>query len=500
MGIVIRQGAKYSLVAYVGVLVGALTNLFLMPAFLSPEQIGVFRQILANATLLSAIVLAGMPQVIDRFHPYFEGKRHDAFFSMSMAYTLMAFAGLSLLLWWGKTLYLGLYIDKSPHVELYFYYLFPLTLGMAFQSIIEAWCRAYLRIAVPALFRDFFLKATIALLVVAVGVHWIAFGRVFDAVAAYYIIAVLGLTAYLYRLHRFRLFPAGWWAMVQGRLREMMEYAVFILMGGLSIVVVNQADIMMLGMLLGEADTGIYTIAFFMANVIEIPRRAISQITTPLISRAWAKQAIGELSELYCRSAINQMLIGGALFLLIWLNRKEIFVIMPQGEVYRQGMQVLFWVGLARFFDMAMGVNNEILLQSRYYKFALLSNILLAVLVIATNWWFIPWMGLEGAALATFLSMLVYNMLRSVFLWVKVRIHPFSKESAGVALVLLALWAALELMPLLPVQSLLGAFVNVLIRSGVLVLLLAAAIWKWRLSAELAAIAEAFLKKLRRRG
>jgi O-antigen/teichoic acid export membrane protein len=321
----------------------------------------------------------------------------------------------------------------------------------------------------------------------------------FGAVTAYYMIAVLGLTAYLYRLYRFRLFPAGWWETVRGRFSEMMEYAAFILMGGLSVVVVNQADIMMLGMLLGEADTGIYTIAFFMTNVIEIPRRALSQITTPLIARAWAKQAIDELAVLYRQSAINQMLIGGALFLLLWLNREEIFTIMPKGDLYREGMSVVFWVGLARFFDMAMGVNNEILLQSRYYKFVLLSNILLALLVIATNWWLIPLMGLEGAALATFLSMLVYNLLRSFFLWVKVHIHPFSKQTLWATLVLLVLWRGLAFLPLLPVQGLLTALVNILLRSGLLLLLLAAAIWKLRLSEELVHIGGQLLKRLRRR-
>ncbi|WP_038031513.1 MATE family efflux transporter [Thermonema rossianum] len=498
MGVVIRQGVKYTLIAYVGVVIGALTNLFLMPALLSPEQIGGIRQILANATLLSAFVLAGTPQVIERFHPFFEGRRRDALFSLSIAYTLTTFLLLTLLLWGGRSYYLSLY-EKSPHVKDYFLYLFPLTLGMAFQSILEAWCRAYLRIAVPALFRDFFLKMTIALLVVAVGVHWMHFGYMFGAVTAYYVIAVLGLTAYLYRLYCFRLFPAGWWDTVRGRLKEMMEYAAFILMGGLSVVVVNQADIVMLGMLLGEADTGIYTIAFFMANVIEIPRRALSQITTPLIARAWAKQAIDELAVLYRQSAINQMLIGGALFLLLWLNREEIFTIMPKGDLYREGMSVVFWVGLARFFDMAMGVNNEILLQSRYYKFVLLSNILLALLVIATNWWLIPLMGLEGAALATFLSMLVYNLLRSFFLWVKVHIHPFSKQTLWATLVLLVLWRGLAFLPLLPVQGLLTALVNILLRSGLLLLLLAAAIWKLRLSEELVHIGGQLLKRLRRR-
>ncbi|GIV40529.1 MAG: hypothetical protein KatS3mg033_2329 [Thermonema sp.] len=498
MGVVIRQGAKYTLIAYVGVVIGALTNLFLMPALLSPEQIGGIRQILANATLLSAFVLAGTPQVIERFHPFFEGRRRNALFSLSIAYTLTTFLLLSLFLWGGRSYYLSLY-ENSPHVKDYFFYLFPLTLGMAFQSILEAWCRAYLRIAVPALFRDFFLKMTIALLVVAVGMHWMHFGYMFGAVTAYYVIAVLGLTAYLYRLYRFRLFPAGWWEAVRGRLSEMMKYAAFILMGGLSIVVVNQADIMMLGMLLGDADTGIYTIAFFMANVIEIPRRALSQITTPLIARAWAKQAIDELAYLYRQSAINQMLIGGALFLLLWLNREEIFTIMPKGDLYREGMSVVFWVGLARFFDMAMGVNNEILLQSRYYKFVLLSNILLALLVIATNWWLIPLMGLEGAALATFLSMLVYNLLRSFFLWVKVRIHPFSKQTLWATLVLLVLWRGLAFLPLLPVQGLLPALVNILLRSGLLLLLLAAAIWKLRLSEELVHIGGQLLKRLRRR-
>lgn len=499
MGVVIRQGAKYALIAYVGVLIGALTNLLLMPALLSPEQIGGIRQILANATLLSAFALAGTPQVIERFHPFFEGRRRHALFSLSIVYTVVAFLLLSLLLWGGRSYYLSLY-ENSPYVEEYFWYLFPLTFGMALQSIMDAWCRVHLCIDVPAMFRDLWLKVTFVCVVVAAGIHWVQFRRIFDVLTIYYFIAAFGLMAYLYyRLYRFRLFSTGWWVVVRSRLKEMMQYAIFILMGGLSIVVVSQADIMMLGMLLGDADTGIYTIAFFMANVIEIPRRALSQITTPLIARAWAKQTIDELGYLYRRTAINQMLIGGALFLLLWLNREEIFTIMPKGDLYCEGMAVVFWVGLARFFDMAMGVNNEILLQSRYYKFVLFSNIFLALLVIATNWWLIPLMELEGAALATFLSMLVYNLLRSLFLWAKEGIHPFSKQTLWAALVLLALWGGLAFLPLLPVQGLLTAFVNILLRSGLLLLLLAAAIWKFHLSEELVHIGGQLLKRLRRR-
>lgn len=488
MGIVVQQSARYALVAYIGVAIGALTNLILMPAFLLPDDIGVFRQILANASLLSAIVLWGMSHVVDRFHPYFSGVRQDALFSLSLLHVLVFFAFLCGLALGLGTAYVGLYSMHSPHVAEYFFYLLPILFLMACQTLLEGWVRVHLRIVVPALLRDVWLKLSIAVAVLGVGLCWWQLHGLFVVVLVYYVLAVVVLWIYLRRLYTFRLFPTGWWQSLKGQLLPMYRYAVVVLLGGLSMVFVSQADILMLGMLLGEADTGIYTIAFFMANVIEVPRRAVSQITTPLIARAWAACDYELLQQLYQRSAINQLWVGGVLFLLIWSNHEEVFRLMPNGSLYRAGIGVVFWIGLARFIDMAMGVNNEILLQSRYYAFALWSNLLLALLVVLSNIWLIPRMGLVGAALATFLSVFVYNFLRTIFLWLKLGLHPFGLRF-GLSFVFLLLigWGLMHL-PLFGAELWYQAVVNVLLRSCLLLGACIGILWFFRPSEELHAI------------
>jgi len=60
------------------------------------------------------------------------------------------------------------------------------------------------------------------------------------------------------------------------------------------------------------------------------------------------------------------------LFLGIWCNIDSIFELIPNGEIYSPGKWVVFYIGLSKLFDMATGVNQEIVGTSKYYKIDLL--------------------------------------------------------------------------------------------------------------------------------
>ena len=61
----------------------------------------------------------------------------------------------------------------------------------------------------------------------------------------------------------------------------------------------------------------------------------------------------------------------------------------------------------------------------------------LAVLTILLNLWLIPLFGIEGAAVASFLAMLTFNLTKYIFVWYKFGIQPFNSKT----LVLLAIAA-----------------------------------------------------------
>ena len=52
---------------------------------------------------------------------------------------------------------------------------------------------------------------------------------------------------------------------------------------------------------LGLSDTGIYTTAFYIGMIIEIPRRAISQISVPFISENIKKKNFSKIEKNYKR-------------------------------------------------------------------------------------------------------------------------------------------------------------------------------------------------------
>jgi len=54
--------------------------------------------------------------------------------------------------------------------------------------------------------------------------------------------------------------------------------------------------------------------------------------------------------------------------------------------------------------------------------------VLMAVLNIAFNFWLIPQLGIEGAALATFLSVAIYNILKTLIVYLKTGMQPFSRS------------------------------------------------------------------------
>jgi O-antigen/teichoic acid export membrane protein len=103
------------------------------------------------------------------------------------------------------------------------------------------------------------------------------------------------------------------------------------------------------------------------------------------------------------------------------------FSLLPKD--YSQGRYVILFLGMARLFDLATGINGHILITSHKFRIDLILNIILSALTIFTNLLFIPLYGIEGAALATMLSYVLINFLRLILVWYWFRMQPFDKTS-----------------------------------------------------------------------
>jgi len=175
------------------------------------------------------------------------------------------------------------------------------------------------------------------------------------------------------------------------------------------------------------SSNALYSVAIFIATVIAVPSRAMLQIIYPITAKLMSENKQDELLQLYQKSAINLQVFGGLIMLGIFLNIKEIYLLIP-GE-YGGGILVVFLIGLAKFYDVILGNNNAIILNTKYYRWVLLFGVLLVAMIVVLNMIFIPLYGIVGAALATLISVFVYNTIKLWFVVNKMNLFPFTKNT-----------------------------------------------------------------------
>ena len=229
---------------------------------------------------------------------------------------------------------------------------------------------------------------------------------------------------------------------------EVVKYGVLTFLSGVGGVLAVNIDVIMIGSMVGLDQIAFYTVAVYIVAVIRIPRNALSNIAMPVVAEAWKKEDMSEIEAIYSKTSINQLVIGVLLFVGIWANQHNLFQLLP--AEYESGKWVLFYVGLARVIEVSFGIGSGIVTLSKWYKVDVYANVVFLAVAIATNFIFIPIYGIEGAAIATGISLFVLNLIRYVFLKIKWGLNPFGWKS--VATVLLGL-SCYFISLLLPIQA-----------------------------------------------
>src|SRR5690554_6380933 len=178
-----------------------------------------------------------------------------------------------------------------------------------------------------------------------------------------------------------------------------------------------------------------YGVAIYIATVIGVPYRSMYQIVNPLTAKLLNEKNKKDLEILYKKSSLTLFIISGFIFLMIILNINELYKLI--NESYVDGLIVVFIIGLTKLVDSLLGNNNAILFNSDYYRMVLFLGVFLAVLTIILNMVFIPLYGINGAAFATFIAILIYNISTIIFVYNKFSILPFSVNTVKVVLLLL---------------------------------------------------------------
>jgi O-antigen/teichoic acid export membrane protein len=427
MGIIIRQSIKTTAVSYIGFAFGYINTLFLFPLVLSKEQIGLTRLLISVSFLFATFASLGAGNIPIKFFPYLrdEKKQHNGILPFVLSIGLSGFILFVIVFFLLKDVIFTIYSKNSPLLLDYYFYFVPFTLIIVLATIFESYLIVQQKPILPALVREILMRLLLMLGLTAIYFGFFTFNTFTDLIIIYYAIGLLIFILYIKREKILFLKPNAQ-ILKSPHFKEMFVFAGFLTLGNAGGLVIANIDSLMLSAYSGLGSAGIYTIAFFIAAIIEIPKRSISQVVIPIVSQANKDGDIPKLSEVYKKTSLNQMIVGGLIFLGIWCNIDNIFKLIPNGEIYAQGKWVVFYIGLSKLFDMATGVNQEIVGTSKYYKIDLLFYIFLAGIAVITNLIFIPKYGITGAAIALAISIFLFNTIRFFFLLYVYKIQPFS--------------------------------------------------------------------------
>ena len=88
-------------------------------------------------------------------------------------------------------------------------------------------------------------------------------------------------------------------------------------------------------------------------------------------------------------------------------------------KVIDKGFRLFFIIGLSKYFDLLLGINNAIIFNSKYYKMVLTLGVLLVIIIVTLNSYFIPKFGLNGAAIATLIAITLYSLAKLFLSYLK---------------------------------------------------------------------------------
>lgn len=496
MGIVVRQSLKAGLGSYIGVGIGVVNQMFVSTKFLSVEQLALSRLLFENSLLFSAFAHLGTPFIVDKFFALF---RNDEEQHRGILGFLLFLPFIGVLLFTGLYLFFtpeikAYFADQSPMILKYHFLVIPLTAFWIYITVLEAYCRNNARIAVPNFIREVYLRLANVFLILLFGFGWISFDVLWYLLIATYGFAVVLLFAYIKQLGKLYLRMPSRGFLTNALLKQMLAYGGFTILGGIGVNLVLFIDKSMLAGEQGLVSTGIFIIAASIASIIEIPRKAIAQISIPLLASALVRNDHDHIRTMNQKSALNQLIAGGFFFLLIWASIDDIFYLIPKGETYGQGKYVVLFLAIVKVFDIATGLNSEIIMYSKYFRWATLFIISTAMMGVGFNLWLIPLYGYTGAAVATVMTTLVYSVTRMTFVYLKFDVMPFTYGSLKVLVILTVLYGITLLVPDYT-RTIFSAIGALAIRSAFIAVFFCMAIIKLNVSVEINGLVDSFRNK-----
>ncbi len=420
MGIVINQSIKNTAITYFGFGIGAINALFLYTNFLGKVHYGMVAFLLSAAHIMMPLMAFGVQNTLVRYYSKYKTDfEREKFMSFMLLMPLFLIIPITAITYFFYDKIAFFILQKNPEIKPFLWIIPIIGICMGYFEVYYAWVKVHLKSVVGNFISEVLIRFFVFILLFAVYFNWISKDEFIYGLLVAYFLQFLAMKVYAWnvKMPTFQLsIPPDW--------KQLFGYSFFIILSGSVAALLIDFDKVMIPNYIKIENNALYSVAIFIATVIVVPSRAMLQIIYPITAKLLNENKTDELNDLYKKSAINLQVFGGLIMLGIFLNIKQLYLLIPGG--YESGISVVFIIGLSKFYDVILGNNNAILLNTKYYRPVIFFGLLLVFMMIVLNMLLIPPYGIVGSAWATLISVLVYNTIKLLFVVKKMNLYPFT--------------------------------------------------------------------------
>ncbi|CAH0994317.1 hypothetical protein EMA8858_00426 [Emticicia aquatica] len=447
MNVIKKQAFLSTIFSYGGVLVGFVTQFFLIGNFLEPAQNGLLAVLLSYMYVLVQLSSLGFNAAGSRFFPHFRNaqKGHNGYLFLGLSVGLIGFLITSL----GLFLLKDTIIKNEENSTLFadnFYFLLPLTFATLLFNLLDNYAKN-LYDTVTGTFLAQFLQRLLQLVAILFIIFQIVdfqqFMYLWVFAVSFYVIPMFWKAT---RLEGFSLKP-NFSVMTPTFSKEFGFYSFLTILTGFSSMVILYIDKIMLAGITTFTETGIYNTASFFGSVMGMSLLAINKAAQPLIADSFASNDLDNISTIYRKSSITSLIVGCWIFLGIYLNIDNLFLFLK--PEYSAGKTVVIIICLGKLFDLATGLNGTILTLSKYYIYDTYIMVGLIFITVTLNYFLIPIYGMNGAAFALAIATIYYNLIRYLIVWWKLGMQPFTFDLVKIIILSITIGLTISSLPTL---------------------------------------------------
>ena len=206
-------------------------------------------------------------------------------------------------------------------------------------------------------------------------------------------------------------------------MHEIFKTSAPMALSAIAYFIMQSIDIIILSIYEGFDQIAYYSVSVKLAMVTTLALMSVNIVIAPRIAEIYEKQNLQEMQQLIKHSTRIIFFISLFVLSILFLFSQEILSLF--GPDYIKANQALLFLLAAQFFNAVSGPGAIYLNMTGRQK--TLNKILILGLIIniSLNFYFIPVEGINGAAKATLVSLIIWNAITTLLVYSKDKIKIF---------------------------------------------------------------------------